>query len=70
MPDLCRVERWMPSKASSKTSSGLTVRTGPNFSTMFRRTKASTRAISSSVNPEYALAIVTSRPASSQTLKV
>ena len=61
-PDLWRVERWMPSKPSSKTSSGLTVRTGPNFSTMLRRTNASTRAISSSVSPEYALAIGTSRP--------
>ena len=34
MPDLWRFERFRPSKASSKTSSGLTVRTGPNFSSM------------------------------------
>ena len=69
MPDLCRVERWMPSKASSKTSSGLTVRTGPNFSSVLRRTKASTLRISSSVRPEYALANGTSR-SPSQTPKV
>ena len=59
----------MPSKASSKTSSGFTVRTGPNFSTVLRRTKASTSRISSSVRPEYALANGTSLP-SSQTPKV
>ena len=35
-PDLRRERRRMPSKASS----GVTVRTGPNGSTMWRRTKA------------------------------
>jgi len=31
-PALCRFEIWIPSNASSNTSSGLTTRTGPNFS--------------------------------------
>jgi hypothetical protein len=52
MPDLCRGLFCIPSKASSNTSSGLTERTGPNFSTVFRRTKASTLWISSSVSPD------------------
>mgnify|MGYP003524641504 CR=1 FL=1 len=30
IPDLWRLDRWIPSNPSSKTSSGLTVRTGPN----------------------------------------
>ena len=42
----------MPSKASSKTSSGLTVRTGPNFSIMFGADEGVDRRISSSVRPE------------------
>ena len=31
-PDLCRLLAAIPSNAISKTSSGFTVRTGPNFS--------------------------------------
>ena len=34
-PDLCRLLAAIPSKAISKTSSGFTVRTGPNFSASF-----------------------------------
>ena len=34
-PDLCLLLRAIPSKAISKTSSGFTVRTGPNFSIAF-----------------------------------
>ena len=59
-PDLCRLEAAMPSKAISKTSSGFTVRTGPNFSSEFLFTKLSTCANSLSVNPEYAFVKVTS----------
>jgi hypothetical protein len=56
MPDLWRGERWIASKPSSNTSVGATLRTGPNFSTVVRRTIASTSRISSSVRPEYAFA--------------
>ena len=69
MPDLWRGERWMPSKASSKTCSGFTERTGPNFSTVFFLMNASTRRISASVRPEYALANGT-RAGPSHTAKV
>src|SRR5205085_12530372 len=55
-PDLCRGDGWTPSKASSNTSSGRTERTGPNVSTVWPRTNASTLRISASVSPEYALA--------------
>src|SRR5690606_9289817 len=51
-PDLCRLLYPIPSIAISKTSSGLTVRTGPNFSSAFRVTKRLTSLISVSVNPE------------------
>ena len=59
-PDLWRGERWIPSKASSNTCSGSTWRTGPNFSTVFRRIHASSLRISASVSPEYAFANGTS----------
>ncbi len=52
MPLLWRVLRAMPSKPSSKTSVGLTERTGPKLSTVVLRMTASTRAISASVRPE------------------
>src|SRR3954453_10650193 len=52
IPDLCRLDGCNPSKWSSKTSSGLTVRTGPNFSSVFRRMNWSTLRISWSVSPE------------------
>ncbi len=42
----------MPSKASSKTIVGVTLRTGPNFSTVVLRIAASTSRISASVSPE------------------
>src|SRR5436190_13068228 len=38
-PDLWRLEAAIPSKAISKTNSGFTVLTGPNFSNEFRLTK-------------------------------
>jgi len=40
------------SKPSSNTRVGVTLRTGPNFSTVVLRTMASTLRISSSVRPE------------------
>ena len=55
-PDLCRVLCAIPSKAISKTNSGFTLRTGPNFSKVLRFTQRSTLLISQSVNPEYAFA--------------
>ena len=42
MPDLWRVDRWMPSKPSSNTCVGRTLRTGPNFSIVVFFTIAST----------------------------
>jgi hypothetical protein len=42
----------MPSKPSSNTRVGVTLRTGPKRSTVVRRTIASTRRITSSVRPE------------------
>ena len=52
MPLLCRLLRLMPSKPSSNTSVGLTLRTGPNFSSVVLRITLSTRWNSSSVRPE------------------
>src|SRR6185437_12089883 len=56
MPDLCRVERCRPSKATSSTrpspGSCTTWRTGPNFSVVLRRTKRSISISSSSVKPK------------------
>ena len=52
MPDLCRVESWMPSKCSSNTNSGLTTRTGPNDWSRLCLTNESTSKISSSLRPE------------------
>ena len=60
MPLLWRELRAMPSKPSSNTIVGVTLRMGPNFSTVVLRTIASTWRISSSVRPEYALANDTS----------
>ncbi|MNR31308.1 hypothetical protein D3C85_1488120 [compost metagenome] len=60
MPLLWRPLREMPSKPSSKTCVGVTLRTGPNDSTVVLRTMASTARISASVSPEYALANGTS----------
>ena len=56
IPLLCRLDRAIPSKPSSNTMLGVTLLTGPNFSTVVLRTMASTLRISSSVSPEYALA--------------
>ena len=52
MPLLWRLLAAMPSKPSSNTRVGVTLRTGPNFSTVVLRTMASTLRISSSVRPE------------------
>ena len=52
MPLLCRALRLMPSKPSSNTSVGRTLRTGPNFSSVWRRMTRSTSRNSSSVRPE------------------
>jgi hypothetical protein len=60
MPLLCRALRLMPSKPSSNTRLGLTLRTGPNFSSVVDRMMRSTTLNSSSVRPEYALAKATS----------
>ncbi len=60
-------------KPISNTSVGVTLRTGPNFSTVVFRTMASTLRISSSVRPEFAFAKGTSvrtPSASSYTAKV
>ena len=66
IPLLWRAERAMPSKPSSYTSVGSTLRTGPKLSRVVLRTMASTWRISSSVRPEYTLAKGTSvRSASS-----
>src|SRR6185369_234817 len=74
MPDLWRGDRAMPSKPSSNTSVGVTLRTGPNFSIVVLRMIASTSLISSSLKPEYALANGISRlppsASSDQTAKV
>jgi len=51
-PALCRLLSAIPSKAISNTSSGLTVRTGPNFSMAFLFTNEFTSLISLSVKPE------------------
>ena len=56
MPLLCRALRLMPSKPSSKTRLGLTLRTGPNFSSVVCRMTRSTAWNSASVRPEYAFA--------------
>ena len=47
MPLLWRVLRAMPSKPSSKTKVGLTLRTGPKLSMVVLRITASTRAMAS-----------------------
>ncbi|MOA57872.1 hypothetical protein D3C78_1821450 [compost metagenome] len=60
MPLLWRRDRAMPSKPSSNTSVGVTLRTGPKVSTVVLRMMASTLRISSSLSPEYALANGTS----------
>ena len=52
IPDLWRVLAWMPSKAISKTSSGGTLRTGPQRSMVFLRTQSVISANSLSVRPE------------------
>ena len=52
MPLLWRGLREMPSKPSSNTSVGRTLRTGPKLSTVVWRITASTLAISASVRPE------------------
>src|SRR5687768_10092710 len=69
IPDLCLVERLIPSKAISKTSCGFTLLTGPNLSTVFSFTQRSTSRISSSVRPLYALVNGT-RCSTSHTAKV
>src|SRR5690606_12474439 len=51
-PLLCRLLKPIPSNAISNTSSGLTVRTGPNFSSEFLVTNRLTSIISLSVSPE------------------
>jgi hypothetical protein len=51
-PDLWRVDFWMPSKAISKTCSGLTARTGPKRSVVFLRTQRVISVNSASVRPE------------------
>ena len=75
MPLLCRPLRAMPSKPSSNTIVGVTLRTGPKLSIVVRRIAASTAWISASVRPEYAFANGTSWRAGSscgpfQTAKV
>ena len=52
MPLLWRELSAMPSKPSSNTMVGVTLRTGPNFSCVVLRTIASTSRISASVRPE------------------
>ena len=49
---LWRALRLIPSKPSSNTMLGRTLRTGPNFSSVLRRISASTRRNSSSLRPE------------------
>src|SRR5262249_49407109 len=56
-PERCREEGAMPSKASSKTCVGSTALVGPNRSRVWRRTQASSSAISASERPEYARAM-------------
>jgi hypothetical protein len=51
-PDLCRVDRDTPSKASCITSVGVQIRTGPCFSIVVARTIRSISTISASVSPE------------------
>lgn len=60
IPLLCRLDSAIPSTPSSNTRLGVTLLTGPNFSTVVLRTMPSTLRIYSSVNPEYALANGTS----------
>ncbi len=65
----------MPSKPSSNTIVGVTLRTGPKVSVVVLRITASTSRISASVSPEYAFANGTSCRAGSsggpfQTAKV
>ena len=52
MPLLWRGLAFSPSNASSKTSLGTTLRTGPNFSKVVARITLSTRANSASLRPE------------------
>src|SRR5690606_8145454 len=51
-PDLCLGLALIPSKAISKTCSGLTLLTGPNFSKVFLLIQLSNWVISLSVSPE------------------
>ena len=52
IPLRCRLLGAMPSKPSSNTCVGLTLRTGPNVSTVVRRMIASISRISASLRPE------------------